>query len=357
MNKRLFIASGVFLLAVALWTYLGPADGGFELPRRTLAEEGKTGARILQAAAGLFLSLDEQERGKALFDYTNEERFNWHFIPRERKGLPLKELSDEKRAKVAALLSASLSESGFKKAEEIRGLEDVLREMEGAQGKFSRDPLLYYVSFFSKPSPAGRWGWRLEGHHLSLNFTLDGARLLSSTPAFFGANPAMVKEGPKKGLRVLAAVEDLARELVTSLDENQLKACLGKSAGDGQGAPEEVPQTQSPRYKGPFPAGVAAKELKPESRAILRKLLDEYRSRFPDDVAKAIEDEINAAGLENIHVAWAGGVKQWEAHSYLIHGPTFVINYADYQNGANHIHSSFRRLKNDFAYEGEAAGK
>src|SRR5262249_28922125 len=188
----------------------------------------KSGARILKAAAELFDSLSEGEKSAALFDYSSEERYNWHFIPRERKGIPLKNLSDSQRAKAKALLAAGLSETGAKKAEQVMSLEDVLREIEGPERKFPRDPLLYHISFFAKPSKDGRWGWRLEGHHLSFNFTLQGEEVLSSTPAFYGANPAIVREGPKKGLRVLAPVEDLARELVTSLDADQLKSCKGE---------------------------------------------------------------------------------------------------------------------------------
>jgi hypothetical protein len=358
MEKRLFLGSAAVVVAAACLSLFGPGRVWFEALPASNAAELKTGERVVQAASDLLGALDAAERTRATFAAADAERFNWHFIPRDRKGIGLKDLSEAKRGKVAALLRASLSEAGYDRAEKVRTHEDILREIEGPQARIRRDPLLYYVSIFGAPAREGRWGWRFEGHHLSLNFTLDGARLLAATPAFFGANPAEVREGPRKGLRILALVEDLAREVVASLDETQLQAATGAAAAAGADkVPDEVPGPETPRYKGPFPAGITSKELMPAGRKSLEKLLLEYRNVFPDDVAATIEEELRAGGLDGIHFAWAGGVKPGEPHSYLIHGPAFVINYVNLQNNGNHIHSSFRLLKKDFALEPEAAPK
>jgi hypothetical protein len=340
-----FLASGAFLLLAAGATFLLPHPG----TRQTSAKEEAAGSRVLAAAQGFIDLLSPDEKKRALFAFDDEERFNWHFIPRERKGIALKDLDDAKREKLAALLRASLSETGWKRVEDVRGLEDVLREIEGPEARFRRDPLLYYASVFGKPSAAERWGWRFEGHHLALNYTLEGEKILSATPHFFGANPARVKDGPKKGLRALAGVEDLARELMSSLDEGQRKRCLAQGAGEG-GVPDDVPETEKPRYRGPLPEGVSGRDLDEKQRSVLLRLVAEYVGGLPEAVAR---DVVRDVSIESVHFAWAGGTAALEPHSYLVHGPTFVINYSNRQNGANHIHASFRELKKDFALAAE----
>jgi hypothetical protein len=137
-------------------------------------------------------------------------------------------MKEEVRKKALDVLRAGMSDTGVRRAEEVMSLEEVLRTIEGAGGSIVRDPLLYYVSIFGTPDPTKPWGFRLEGHHLSMNFTLEGDKVAAGTPIFYGANPARVLEGPKKGLRVLGSVEDTARKLVASLDPEQLAACLGR---------------------------------------------------------------------------------------------------------------------------------
>ncbi|HVR75191.1 MAG TPA: DUF3500 domain-containing protein [Planctomycetota bacterium] len=338
MNQRLFVSSGAFLLLVVLAQGLaGDAPG---------AREGSGGARIVKAAAVVLEALGPEASKAALFDSDSKERFNWHFIPRERKGIPLKDLDLKQREKVLSLLDASLSAEGAKKARQVMSLEDVLREIEGPGRRFPRDPLLYYLSFFGKPSADSAWGWRLEGHHLALNFSLKGEKLLSATPAFHGANPATVKEGPRKGERVLAAVEDLARELVTSLDEAQLKSALGTEV------PDEVPGAETPRYTGTLPAGIVAERLTGAQRKTLRKLIEAYTSNLSEEVASSLLLEGAEGGLEEVHFAWRGGLKPLEGHSYMLHGPRFLINYANFQNGAAHIHSCLRTPKGEFGIDG-----
>ena len=361
MNQRLFIASFGFLVLVMLANQWLP-NATTPVARSTLAQEEaeKSGRRIVAAARELLESLSEKERETASFAFEDGERTNWHFIPRERPGLSLKSMDEKKREKSVALLDASLSAAGFEKAEQVRELEAILAEIEGPNRRLPRDPLLYHVSLFGKPSDTEAWGWRFEGHHLSLNYTLRGNELVSATPSFFGANPAEVKEGPHKGLRVLAGIEDVARELVRSLDEKQLEASR-KTTGDEDAVPEEVPDTEKARYSGPFPAGIEASALTREQRQILRRLIAQYRANLPQDVAREIMARIRESELRTVRFAWAGGLERGEPHSYLVHGPTFVINYSNRQNDGNHIHASFRELRHDFganaAGEGSEGGE
>jgi hypothetical protein len=342
MNKCLFITSGLFLIAVLL---LQALLSDLIVTPIGIAAKPTTGARTLEAAKALHDALYEEQRKRAHFEYSSEERFNWHFIPRVRNGVSIPELTEDQRAKVVSLLEASLSEAGASKAQQVMSLEAILRDREGPERRFSRDPELYYVSFFGQPSVKGRWGWRFEGHHLALNFTLDGARMLSSTPNFYGANPSRVLEGPSKGLRVLGPTEDLARELVTSLDPSQL------TIARGEGEPEEVPGMQEARYKAILPQGIPAEKLTEAQRKTLHKLIRAYTGNLASDAEEALLQQIGAPTLTGIQFVWRGGTRSGEGHSYLVYGPTFMINYANFQNNASHIHACLRNLKGEFGLD------
>src|SRR3989440_12010115 len=184
-------------------------------------------AEDMAAAATKFLaSLDAAQKAKATFDFKGDERSNWHFIPKERKGLTIKEMAPEQRKLARALLASGLSQEGYGKATNIMSLEPVLYELEGASRKFPRDPELYHFFIFGQPGSKETWGWRLEGHHVSVNYTIVKGEFISATPSFLGANPAEVRQGPRRGLRVLAGEEDLGRQFVKSLTDEQKKVAV-----------------------------------------------------------------------------------------------------------------------------------
>src|SRR5438046_9232131 len=179
---------------------------------------------MTQAARHFLASLTPELQAKATFPFRSEERLNWHFIPRERKGLPLLDMTPPQRDLAHALLAAGLSQRGYIKAVTIMSLEDVLRILEKADPNY-RNPEKYYFSVFGEPSDTGTWGFRVEGHHVSQNFTIVNGRVVNA-PSFFGSNPAEIREGPRKGLRVLAAEEDLGRDLITALDAEHKKVAI-----------------------------------------------------------------------------------------------------------------------------------
>ncbi|HKC88092.1 MAG TPA: DUF3500 domain-containing protein, partial [Blastocatellia bacterium] len=209
--------------------------------------------------------------------------------------------------------------------------------------RFPRDPELYYFSIFGTPSAKSPWGWRVEGHHISLNFTVVKGETVSNTPLFFGANPAEVREGARKGLRALAAEEDKGRELIQALDEKQRAVAVFDKT-----APGDI-ITMNNRKADPLkPEGVAAGQLNKQQKALLEKLLDEYLSRMPQDIADERSKKIRDAGFDKIYFAWAGGMNKGDPHYYRIQGPTFLVEYDDTQNNANHIHSVWRDFNGDF---------
>ncbi len=298
-------------------------------------------SHMLSAANAFLSSLSPAQQEKARFAFDDRERENWHFVPRSREGLPLKEMSAAQKDLAIALLRTGLSTRGAAKAEAIIALEDVLRELEG--GALRRDPGLYYVTLFGQPATDAPWGWRFEGHHLSFNFTLPDADHIHFAPSFMGSNPAEVPHGPKKGLRILQEEDDLARALVKSLDATQRKIAVFSNR-----APYDI-ITGNDRDVSPLsPAGLPAAQMTPDQRAQLIALVKVYIERWRHDIADETFTQIEQAGLDQIAFAWAGGFERGEANYYRIQGPTFLIEFDNTQNDANHIHTTFRDFKNDF---------
>jgi hypothetical protein len=206
-----------------------------------------------------------------------------------------------------------------------------------------RDPELYYFSIFGTPSPAAPWGFRAEGHHLSLNFTLLRDTLIATAPAFFGANPAEVRSGSRRGLRALADEEDIGRELVRSLDERQLAAALIATR-----TPRDIVTGNAARVEPLSPVGIRVNELRPEQAAILVRLLDVYLGRMAEPLAGQRRAALERTDLRDVAFAWAGSTRPGEAHYYRIQGPSFLVEYDNTQNSANHIHTVWRDFDSDF---------
>lgn len=305
--------------------------------------ESETAGRMAEAATTFLASLTVEQQGRVMFSLENDERFNWHYIPRERRGLPWKEMDGSQRKFAHGLLSSGLSRRGYAKAVDIMGLESILAELEGPNRRFPRDPDLYHVSLFGTPSDDSPWGWRVEGHHVSVNFLIVGGKRIAPTPNFFGANPARVPKGPLEGLRILAAEEDLARQLLASLQPQQQTRVIIDPV-----APADIITTAEPRVKIDAPNGLAGADMRENQIRIMMDLLAEYTSRMPDDVADTRMNQIEKDGKEYIHFAWAGSVKRGEGHYYRVHGPSFLIEYDNTQNNANHIHTVWRDLKDDW---------
>jgi hypothetical protein len=257
--------------------------------------------------------------------------------------LTIKEMTPEQRTLARALLASGLSQQGYSKATNIMTLEPILFELEGANRKFPRDPELYHFFVFGKPAAKDTWGWRVEGHHVSVNFTIVDGEFIAGTPSFFGANPAEVREGPRSGLRILAGEEDLGRQLVQSLNADQRKVAIFQAT-----APKEI-ITEARRKVEPLEAaGIAGAKLNQQQSDMLLKLIKEYVFRVRPDLAAEDLRKIEKAGVEKIHFAWAGGIERGEGHYYRVQGPTFLLEYDNTQNNNNHIHAVWRDFAGDF---------
>ena len=305
----------------------------------------RAAASMASAASRFLASLSPEQRQQAAFPFDSDDRTRWHYVPTEtfpRKGLTIKAMSEVQRQAAHALLQAGLSQHGYATATAIMDLETVLRALE-QNGRIVRDPEIYYFSVFGEPTPKGPWGWRVEGHHVSVHFTVVGGTSVASSPTFFGTNPAEVREGPKKGLRILGAEEDAARAVLESLDAAQRQAARITDV-----APADIVTTNQMKADPLSPVGVKASALSPKQRDLLMKLIDVYTSLMADDIASERLAKLKKAGVENIAFAWAGPVERGAKHYYRVQGPTFLVEYDNTQNDGNHIHSVWRDFDGDF---------
>jgi hypothetical protein len=320
----------------------------------TLSSQRSTSSRAASAmttAANKWLeALTPEQRQQATFPNDAEEKVRWNFIPTNmfpRKGVPWKEMSEPQRKLAHELLKAGLSQKGYLTATSIMELEVILHAIENSDGKKganARDPELYFFTIFGTPSPKGVWGWRVEGHHVSLHFTIANNTAVANTPAFFGTNPAEVRvDGPKKGLRILGSMEDAARALLAALDEPQrATAILDKVA------PNDIVTMTKVAIDPLSPGGVAAGSFKPAQRDLLMKLIETYTVQMADEVAADRLAKIRQAGVDKIMFAWAGETEVGKKHYYRIQGPTFLVEYDNTQNDGNHVHSVWRDFVGDF---------
>ena len=298
------------------------------------------GGDAAEVAQAFLESLDDAARTRAVFPFDGEERFDWHFVPRERKGLPLEAMTPDQRRAAHALLQSVLSSQGYLKATGVMQLEGILGALTNST---RRNPEDYYFQIFGTPGHDDPWGWRFEGHHISLNFTSPTNDVTVTTPSFLGSNPHEVRGGPYAGWRLLGAEEDRARELLALLNEAQrTKAIIADSA------PRDIitgndRQARLERFE-----GLPASEMNDVQREALLYLIGEYVHNARPDIARAQMEKIHEAGIDNLYFAWAGSVRRGEGHYYRVHGPTVLLEYDNTQGNANHVHSVWRDLEDDF---------
>lgn len=311
----------------------------------TAAYERTRPENIMTAAAKAYLnSLTPDQRERAMFSFTTDERLNWHFIPIERKGVALREMTPAQKHLAEALMSAGLSQQGAIKAHTIMSLDQILKDVEQGKGP-ERDPENYHVWIFGEPSEKGTWGYRFEGHHISLNWTVVNGRIASS-PSFFGANPAEVKQGPRSGLRALMREEDLGYDLIQSLtDEQRAVAIVDKTAY------KDILTFDSRKaaLKGQ-PNGLPFAQMTAKQKEILTNLVTEYATNLPDPIAEMRMDQYRKTQA-NLFFAWSGGINRHDLHYYRIQTPVFLIEFDETQDSGNHIHSVWRDFEGDFGLD------
>ena len=305
-------------------------------------------AAMVDAARRWVASLDSDQRGKATYHYMDGERLFWYYPPLNRHGLPLRDMNEQQRGHAMDLLATGLTDESNQQAQSIIEHELVLGPLEAEWGQVTwpRDPELYYWTVFGDPGRHDPWGWRVEGHHLSVHYSVWGDQVIAVTPFFFGVNPAEVRKGPKEGLRILGRREDLAIELIGSLDAGQ----RGKAVIHDK-APWDILGYNSSKQALHDEEGLAGHEMNGTQREILMALIGEYVNGAPAPVAEQRLATIRETGLDDYRLVWAGGLDRSRDHYYRIHGGQFIVEFDNVQNEANHIHSVWREVENDFAQD------
>lgn len=310
--------------------------------------QSETAGSMKRACVRFLDSLTPGLLKKANFTFDSPERRSWHYVPREmfdRKGISLKEMNSRQGETAFELLAAGLSHAGYEKVTAIMELEKTLGEIERSSGasRLIRDPQLYYFSVFGDPTIDKPWAWRSEGHHISLNFTIAAGEWIAPNPLFLGANPAEVHSGHHKGLRILAEEEDLARDLLATLNGSQKRKTIISPE-----APPDILTRALPKVELADAEGLAFASMTSQQREILARLIHVYIDRLPHELAAIELKKLKEAGLDAVHFSWAGRQERGTPHYYRLHGPFYLVEYDNTQNNANHIHTVWRNLKDDF---------
>lgn len=316
-----------------------------------VAQEGAPAASLIKATQAFVSQLDAKQKEKAVLSYESGERVKWQFVPLPtRKGLPMMEMTPAQQTAAKQVLKSAVSQLGYEKATTIMSLENVLRKLEGPTSHERRNPEKYYFTVYG--TIGEHWGLSIEGHHLSLNFVLQGDKIVDSTPQFFATNPAELKdsygEGFPKGLRVIKEEETLAFDLLASLNESQKKSVM--LPGERPSEIQSANAAQPPKLEA---AGIKASDLNESQGKILRNLLSAYTAKMRPEVAASRWELIEKSGFGKVTFGWSGADKAGVGHYYRIQGPSFLIEFINVQpdaagNPANHIHCVWRDLEGDF---------
>ena len=302
--------------------------------------------QMSDAARAFVSSLNAEQKAKATFEYMDGERVFWYYPPMNRHGLALRDMEPAQRELAMAVMASGLTSESYELAKLIIEHEEVLGPLEKERGivSFRRDVELYYFTIFGEPGGKDPWGWRVEGHHISIHFSIMDDKVISTTPFFFGVNPAEVRKGPKNGLRILGGREDLAFDLMNSLDEKQVEESIICET-----APADIVTFNASKASLMTYEGLPASKMNGAQKELLMALVSEYVNQVRSDLAGQKLADLEKTGLDHLHFAWAGPVSKDEPHYYRIHGGDFVVEFDNRQDGANHIHSVWRDVENDFA--------
>jgi hypothetical protein len=302
----------------------------------------KSNSGILKAVEFLS-SLNDYQRKRVLLAFDEMNRYEWHYLPASyvpRNGINVSEMNSDQKKNLYAFMQSYLSERGLTRTKNIMSFEAILRELEG--GNSSRIPENYFIAIYGMPGKDSTWGWKFSGHHLALNFTIVNGKL-AFAPFFFGVNPAEVKEGPHKGTRLIKEEEDLGFELVNSLTPNQKQKAMIRENAFG-----DILTTASKEVEPLVPAGIFAKDFTLKQKDLLNKLIVAYLLSMPADISKIRMQKIAAEDMNTISFGWAGATEPGKPHYYRVQGKSFLIEFDNTQNRANHIHSVWRDFNGDF---------
>ena len=291
-------------------------------------------------------SLNEAQQRKAVFPFNEMNRYEWHFLPAAmvgRTGIAVKDLDSTQKENLHFLLQAYLSKEGYVRTKNIMDFEYLLKEMQ--PNNPNRIPENYSISVYGTPNQDSIWGWKFSGHHLALNFTIVKDKI-GFAPFFFGVYPAEVKEGPQKGKRLLKDQEDFGFELVNSMTHDQCQKAIFEL-----NAFTEIVTTNSQKVGPLEPVGIFAHDMTPSQKIVLNKVIASYLLAMPAPLANARIKKIDSEDMNAVRFGWAGETVPGKPHYYRIQGKTFLIEFDNTQDNANHIHTVWRDFNGDFGHD------
>jgi hypothetical protein len=286
-----------------------------------------------EAAAALVDLVPHEQRERLLLGWDSPERVRWQYTPGARPGLALADMDEVQRDAALALLRTGLSERGFSSAWAVMALESVLHDLERSRrrrGYERRDPLHYWFAVFGDPAGSRPWGWRVGGHHVCVHVTVVGSSSVV-LPLFLGANPAVAPDGS----RALPQEEDLARELVASLDEAQ----RGRAVLSDEPPSDILTGNATRADLSAVPSGIGYAELDTAQQARLAALLDWFAGRS-DPAALVVPEEAT--------FAWLGGTDPGAPHYYALRAGSLLVELDNTQDDANHVHTVVRDVRRDW---------
>lgn len=327
------------------------------------------------AAMGLFDSLTGEQRARVLLPHSDSSRTHWNFLPESgRAGLALGELDRHQEVLAHRLIAESMSIPAYARVVQVMTNEHVLRELNlpvfGHVAATFRDARGYFLTLYGQPQPDTTWGWRLVGHHLSINVTVADGELVNVTPFLLGAEPA--RFGP---LRILGEEEDAAFVLLDDLTSAQQRQAVIHAKPPADFVTRTVAtvgEVEYPEYHGvgrrdamitdvdrqalayfrAHPRGIRVGDLGQRQRTHFDELLAHFVERTRPTLVGFEMDRISkAGGVEELHFAWAGATSVEQPHYFRIQGGATLIEFDNAEDNANHVHSVWRDPANDFGID------
>ena len=334
------------LLLTAPWTQADhAADPGLEAVTQEMAAIARQLLETMgEEPGGIEPAVGYHRRSLALLDHDDPARTDYVYWPHLREGLPIDFMTGAQRGLVHELLNTALSAQGYLSAVQIMQMERILAENEA--GGFPRGPENYTLAIFGEPAPDQRWGWRFEGHHLSLNFSVSPGAL-SVTPSFWGASPARITTGPFAGFRNLRGSHEAGLALINALDETQRALAIedGEPPFDILSGNLNRPRSSWDDWKRLPPQCIAVSDLRAQQKDLVQRVLDEVVTTDRPEISRSYLARID---VNDLRFVWFGGTSEGEAHYYRLEGPDFFFEYDLVQNNGNHVHAVWRSKAGDF---------